>query len=111
MGLDSWFVKGSVSNHTEIKYFRKFYILHEILAEEWMKQHKKSDDWNFNCVHFRIGKRIVKILRKYCSEYKSRLDLQEDWDWENKWEELSHLLDEIDIILNNHERVYYYSWW
>ena len=111
MGLDSWFVVGSVKNHTEIKYFRKFHTLHQILAQEWMKQHKENDDWNFNCVHLRIGRRIVKILRKYCSEYETRPELQEDWDWENKWKELSAFLDEIDSIINNGERVYYYSWW
>ena len=107
MGLDSYFVVGSVASNAEIHYFRKFHALHEILEEEWVDQKKGRTGCDFNCVYLRIGKRILKILRKACKQASTEKYLQCDYMWEDKWKELESLCDVIENLIAEGQRVYY----
>jgi hypothetical protein len=111
MGLDMYFFevpagKSPKKVRNEIQYFRKHADLHGWLVE-------KSGKKELNCEFMEITPEICKELQRYCTEpgkkHYSGFFWGESQDYQ--WEDTVEMLNRIEGILKEGNKVFYRAWY
>lgn len=126
MGLDAWFYaypKGKRwddmdedNYEKELHYFRKHSDLNGLLQRAWLDKNPNESPDNFNCTHFPIDKKLVKLIEKVAYLDEEERKPYSGFFWghstEDDWKEVRlELIPKLKEALREGKTIIYHPWW